>query len=77
MKAAIILDVFKQSLDMHKLWFKNLIEDGDSSLYKKIRNSRPHGPSYFIHKIECRNYILRNFYNKIREIAKTRSAIRI
>jgi hypothetical protein len=71
MEAAIILDGFKQSLDMHKLRFKNLIGDGDSSVYKKIRNGRPYGPSYFVHKIECRNHILRNFCNKIREIAKT------
>jgi hypothetical protein len=55
---------------MHKLRFKNLIGDGDSSVYKKIRNGRPYGPSYFVHKIECRNHILRNFCNKIREIAK-------
>jgi hypothetical protein len=44
-------------------------------LYKKIRKARPYRPSYFIDKIECRNYIhtyvLRNFCNKIREIAKT------
>jgi hypothetical protein len=35
MEAAIILDGFKQSLDMHKLRFKNLIGDSDSSVYKK------------------------------------------
>jgi hypothetical protein len=33
MEAAIILDGFKQSLDMHKLRFKNVIGDGDSSVY--------------------------------------------
>jgi hypothetical protein len=48
MEAAIILDGFKQSLDVHKLRFKNLIGDGDSSVYKKNRNGRPYGPSYFI-----------------------------
>jgi hypothetical protein len=26
-------------------------------LYKKIRKARPYRPSYFIDKIECRNYI--------------------
>ncbi|EEZ99806.1 hypothetical protein TcasGA2_TC002586 [Tribolium castaneum] len=65
---------------MHNVRFKNLIGDGDSSVYKKIRNARPYGPNYFIKKIECRNHILvlRNFCTKIREIAKTpRSDINI
>ncbi|EFA13422.1 hypothetical protein TcasGA2_TC010268 [Tribolium castaneum] len=48
MEAAIILDGFKKSVDMHNVRFKNLIGDGDSSVYKKIHNARPYGPNYFI-----------------------------
>jgi hypothetical protein len=57
MEAAINLDGFKQSLNMHELQFKNIIGDRNQQCIKKIWNARPYGSGYFIHKIECRNHI--------------------
>lgn len=71
MEAAIILDGFRMSIEMHNLRYKTIIGDGDSSVYKKIQTAKPYGPTYFIQKIECRNHVLRNFCTKIREISKT------
>ncbi|KAF5292500.1 hypothetical protein FQR65_LT01644 [Abscondita terminalis] len=68
MEAAIILDGFKCSIDMHNIRYKYLIGDGDSSVYRKIREGKPYGPSYFVQKIECRNHILRNFCNRVKDL---------
>jgi hypothetical protein len=48
------------SLNMLKLWFKNITNRGWTAmyLYKKIRKARPYRPSYFIDKIECRKVCL-------------------
>ncbi|KAK5642243.1 hypothetical protein RI129_008410 [Pyrocoelia pectoralis] len=70
MEAGIIVDGFKKSLEMHKLRFKRIIGDGDSSVHKKIQAAKPYGPMYYVQKIECRNHVLRNYCNKIREISK-------
>jgi hypothetical protein len=45
-------------------------------LYKKIRKARPYRPSYFIDKIECRNYIHtyeRNCKNSLRPSSPVRN----
>lgn len=70
MEAEIILEGFRCSLDMHGVMYKKIIGDGDSSVYNKIKNSKPYGPNVYIEKIECRNHILRNYCNKIKEFAK-------
>jgi hypothetical protein len=71
METAIILEDFKNSVAMHNLKYNTkIIGDGDSSVYKKIKESMPYGPHCFIEKIECRNHIMRNYCNKIREIGK-------
>jgi hypothetical protein len=70
METAIILEGFKNSVAMHNLKYTKIIGDGDSSVYKKIKESMPYGPHCFIEKIECRNQIMRNYCNKIREIGK-------
>jgi hypothetical protein len=58
METAIILEGFKNSVAMHNLKYTKIIGDGDSSVYKKIKESMPYGPHCFIEKIECRNHIL-------------------
>lgn len=67
MEAAIIVEGFKQSESMYGIRYKNLIADGDSSVYKKILDSRPY-KNLTVQKVECRNHLLRNFCNKLRDI---------
>lgn len=52
---------------MYGVKYHQLIADGDSSCYKKILNVRPYG-NLGIEKIECRNYLLLNFCNKLKAI---------
>lgn len=70
MESAIIVEGFRTSLSMHGLKYGKIIGDGDSSVYRKVCEAKPYGPNFFIEKIQCRNHILRNYLNKIRELLK-------
>ncbi|KAK4885390.1 hypothetical protein RN001_001661 [Aquatica leii] len=70
MESAIILEGFKQSISRHNLIYSKLIGDGDSSVYKKLTEIAPYGPSFYINKIECRNHLLRNYINKLSDLSK-------
>lgn len=48
----------------------NIIDDGDSSVIKRLNDILPYGPHFFIKKIECRNHLLRNYCSKISVLAK-------
>nr|CAI5829221.1 unnamed protein product [Callosobruchus analis] len=65
MEADIIKDGFAKSVEQH---------DGDSSCYKKILDEDPYKDyNITVEKLECRNHLLRNYVNKIREIYKDTS----
>ncbi|KAL4126281.1 hypothetical protein QTP88_010504 [Uroleucon formosanum] len=72
MEANIIVDGFKRSLDMHNLIYSRLIGDGDSSFMNKLHLAKPYGSDFIIKKIECLNHILRNYVNKLKDIATKR-----
>ncbi|KAK4882555.1 hypothetical protein RN001_005874 [Aquatica leii] len=73
MEADIIVEGFQKSLEMHNLIYGKVIGDGDSSVYRKLIAAAPYGPTFIIEKIECRNHLLRNYLNKLAEIAKESS----
>lgn len=70
MEADIIVEGFKKSVATHGVIYGRLIGDGDSSVYRKLTEVAPYGPTFIIEKIECRNHLLRNYLNKISEISK-------
>ncbi|KAK5645076.1 hypothetical protein RI129_006376 [Pyrocoelia pectoralis] len=70
MEAAIIVEGFKKSLQTHNLIYGKMIGDGDSSVYKKLVEVAPYGPTFLIKKIECRNHLLRNYINKLSDLTK-------
>ena len=51
---------------MHNLMYSRYIGDGDSNVFKKLRDFPPY-PNIVVEKIECTNHLLRNLCNKIRE----------
>ncbi|KAK4882229.1 hypothetical protein RN001_005548 [Aquatica leii] len=55
---------------MYGMKYVKLVGDGDSSVHRKLVESMPYGPSLVIQKIECKNHILRNYINKLREVVK-------
>ncbi|KAL4718477.1 hypothetical protein ACJJTC_002120 [Scirpophaga incertulas] len=68
MESEIIVEGFKNSINMHNLIYGKLISDGDSSTYSKILQARPYS-DLTVEKIECRNHILRNLCNKLQALA--------
>ncbi|KAK5639603.1 hypothetical protein RI129_012095 [Pyrocoelia pectoralis] len=70
MEAAIIVEGFKNSVNMYGIKYIKLVGDGDSSVYRKLREVMPYGPGIMIQKIECKNHILRNYINKLKELSK-------
>lgn len=67
MESDIICEGFKRSKEMFGLIYLKLVGDGDSSVHKKLIESRPYGHT-LVQKVECRNHLLRNFCAKIRDI---------
>lgn len=74
MEAAIIVEGFKQSEPMYGIRYQKLIADGDSSVYKKILEAKPY-KNLTVQKIECRNHLLRNFCNKLRDITTKKKQV--
>lgn len=75
MESAAIVDGFKVSglkygIEMHGLKYTKIISDGDSSVTNALRNAMVYGPDVHIRKVECSNHLLRNYINKLRNIAK-------
>lgn len=54
--------------------YDKLIGDDDSSVTKKLFLSKPYGRDVFIKKVECINHILRNYLNRIVDIASRRKS---
>lgn len=75
MEPAIIADGFACSQEMYGLKYARLIADGDSSVYNRIRMTRPY-KNTTVEKIECKNHLLRNFSNKLKQIATTGNRVK-
>lgn len=69
MESTIILEGFKNSVQMHGLRYVKLIGDGDSSITKKLSTERPYGSTH-VEKIECVNHLLRNLCNKLKDLSR-------
>lgn len=77
MEADIIVEGFLQSVPMHKVKYARMIGDGDMNVYLKVLESRPYD-DITVQKIECRNHLLRNLFNKLRDLVKdSKSGFRI
>ncbi|KAK3920263.1 hypothetical protein KUF71_009550 [Frankliniella fusca] len=61
MEAAIILEGFRNCLEIHNFRILKYIGDGDSSVKARLQTERPYGPAYTVQKIECKNHLLRCF----------------
>lgn len=67
MESSIIVEGFLQSEKMYGIRYNKFIADGDSSVYKKILEARPY-KNLTVEKVECRNHLLRNFCNKLKDM---------
>ncbi|KAE9524525.1 hypothetical protein AGLY_015113 [Aphis glycines] len=74
MEADIIVEGFRQSIPIHSVIYNKLIGDGDSSVTKKLFMAKPYGRDVFVTKIECMNYSLRNYLNRIVDLSVHRKS---
>ncbi|KAL4720785.1 hypothetical protein ACJJTC_015668 [Scirpophaga incertulas] len=72
MESEIIVEGFKNSINMHNLIYGKLISDGDSSTYSKILQARPYS-DLTVEKIEC--YAAAVAFNDKRTISKLYKSI--
>ncbi|KAJ8964298.1 hypothetical protein NQ317_000094 [Molorchus minor] len=70
MESAIIIEGFKNSMEIHGLKYTKLVGDGDSSVTKKLLIEKPYGAT-LVEKVECVNHLLRNLCHKLKDISKT------
>uniref|UniRef100_A0A1B6MAV4 Mutator-like transposase domain-containing protein n=1 Tax=Graphocephala atropunctata TaxID=36148 RepID=A0A1B6MAV4_9HEMI len=70
MEAATIVEGFLTSEEMYNVQYARMIADGDSSVYNSILEARPY-KNLTVKKIECRNHMLRNYCNKLKDVATT------
>lgn len=69
MESDIIVEGFKNSIQLYGVKYNKVIGDGDSNVYKCILDANPYD-DITVQKIECKNHLLRNMCNKLRELAK-------
>lgn len=69
MEADIIAEGFASSFSEYGLIYKKMVGDGDSNCYKRLLEERPYQMET-VEKIECKNHLLRNYNNKLRDLAK-------
>lgn len=69
MESAILVEGFKNSVEMYNVIYGRVIADGDSSTYSRILEERPY-KNVTVEKIECRNHIFRNMCNKLVAVSK-------
>ncbi|XP_039300848.1 uncharacterized protein LOC120356095, partial [Nilaparvata lugens] len=70
MEAATIVEGFLASEEMYNVQYARMIADGDSSVYNSIVEARPY-QNLTVKKIECRNHMLRNYCNKLKDVVTT------
>lgn len=69
MESDIIVEGFQNSMQLYRVKYSKLIGDGDSNVYKSILDANPYD-NITVEKIECKNHLLRNMCNKLRDLAK-------
>lgn len=69
MESDIICEGFNKSIEMHGLMYRRLVGDGDSSVHRKLLETKPYG-NILVEKIECRNHLLRNMCSKLRDLCR-------
>ena len=73
MESDCIAEGFKCSIEMHRLIYKNLVADNDSSVYSAVINTKPYAKEkVVVKKIQCTNHLYRNLCKKLVAISQTK-----
>lgn len=63
MEWMLIVEGIRELYEVHGVWCKFLIGDGDSSVYQKIRERTPRGSE--VCKLECCNHLVRCYMKNL------------
>ncbi|KAG8178159.1 hypothetical protein JTE90_006298 [Oedothorax gibbosus] len=66
MEINIIAECFLTSMQTYGVKYHQVIADGDRNVYKTILGANPYD-TLTVEKIECKNLLLRNFCNKLKD----------
>ncbi|KAG8196028.1 hypothetical protein JTE90_028998 [Oedothorax gibbosus] len=67
MESSIIAEGFLTSMQTYGVKYHQVIADGDSNVYKTILDANPYD-TLTVEKKECKNHLLRNFCNKLKDL---------
>ena len=67
MEAAGAVDMWSQSVDLHKAQYVEFIGDGDCSSYRDVVRSAPYGADVSIEKVECVGHIQKRMGGRLRK----------
>lgn len=68
MEAWVIVEGFKENEYVYGIRYHKLIADRDFKVYKQTLDSRPY-KSLTVHKLKCRNQLLRNLCKTLRDLS--------
>ncbi|XP_049877293.1 uncharacterized protein LOC126374645 [Pectinophora gossypiella] len=66
MEAAILVEGFQKSEEMHGLQYLSFVGDGDSSVFAQLKEKVSYGR--YIKKIECKNHVIKNYTSALYKI---------
>lgn len=67
-------NVYIYNINYFLINYNRLIGDVNSSVTKKLNIANPYGPTLSVKKIECKNHILRNYMNRLKEMTTKRKS---
>ena len=70
-ESAGAMEIFQQSINNHKLRYKNYIRDGDSSSFNKAVQSKPSGEIFIINNLEFVGHIQKRLGCRLRTLPQT------
>ncbi len=75
MESDIIVQGFNSSVTMHNVRYKKFVADGDSTVFKKIRECVDYGKQ--VKKVECTNHSVKNYGKALHKIKNNTKSIKI
>ena len=70
MESSGVMQLYKRSVEKHKIRYIPFIGDGDSSSYSKICVEMPYGPSVFIPKVDCIAHVTKRMGSNLRSLVR-------
>ena len=77
MEAAVALRILEPSLVSRGLKYKNMLDDGDSSTYDSIVESKPYGEECIPNKLECIGLVQKRVDSRLRKLKNASKGVKL